>query len=183
MHRRRWNWLSKEMTTSLGRSLMSVAFRRRPAGANFNQDYGSGVIAACCLTVCASSLTTTSATTASANQDEIYVVPLAKCHLYEDANAPAYHPVRTAKRGESRRFVCGLRLLRFHLRSLWRWKYAKGIGHGPHYADVLSRYRRYTRQARQDGRTDVFSVLGYDGIPEPPQTVSARSRRYRCKTA
>jgi HK97 family phage major capsid protein len=88
MHSRRWNWLSKEMTTSWP-LINSQGIPEHAGGTNASRDYGSGVrgVLPNGLRVVVDNNVTT---TVSANQDEIYIVPSSECHLYEDANAPAY---------------------------------------------------------------------------------------------
>jgi HK97 family phage major capsid protein len=89
MHSRRWSWLSKEMTTSWP-LINSDGIPTQAAGTSGpNRDYGSGVrgVLPNGMRVVVDNNVTT---TANANQDEIYVVPSSECHLYEDANAPAY---------------------------------------------------------------------------------------------
>jgi HK97 family phage major capsid protein len=89
MHSRRWNWLSKEMTSSWP-LINSQGLPTQAGGVSGpGRDYGSGirgVLPNGIAVVVDNNVTTT----ASSNQDEIYVVPSAECHLWEAAGSPAY---------------------------------------------------------------------------------------------
>lgn len=88
MHSRRWNWLSKEMTSTWP-MINSDGLPTQASGTNANKDYGSGVRGVLpngIRVVVDNNISTT----VSANQDEIYVVPSSECHVYEDSNAPAF---------------------------------------------------------------------------------------------
>jgi HK97 family phage major capsid protein len=88
MHSRRWNWLAKEMTTSWP-LINSQGIPTQASGVNYNKNYGAGfrgVLPNGMAVVVDNNVSTV----VSANQDEVYVVPSSECHLYEDANAPAY---------------------------------------------------------------------------------------------
>ena len=66
-----------------------MVFRRRPAGSTLTRitvPDVRGVLPNGLRVIVDNNVSTV----VSANQDEIYVVPSSECHLYEDANAPAY---------------------------------------------------------------------------------------------
>ena len=87
MHSRRFNWLSKEMTSTWP-MINSQGIPTQAGGVNFNKNYGSGyrgTLPNGLAMVVDNSVTVTAGT----NQDEIYVVPSSECHLWEDPNAPA----------------------------------------------------------------------------------------------
>lgn len=89
MHSRRWYWLAKEMTSTWPLVNYQGIPPQAGATANPNSSYDSGVRGVlpnglkvvvdnnCSITV-------------STNQDEIYVVPQAECHLWEDPGQPAF---------------------------------------------------------------------------------------------
>jgi HK97 family phage major capsid protein len=88
MHSRRWNWLSKEMTSTWP-LINSQGIPEHAGGVNTNRDYGAGVRGVLpngLLVIVDNNISTT----VSANQDEIYVVPSEEAHLWEDPNAPVY---------------------------------------------------------------------------------------------
>ena len=89
MHSRRWYWLSKEMTSSWP-LINSQGIPPYAVGvADPHSAYNSGVRGVLpngMLIVVDNNVTTT----ATSNQDEIYVVPQAECHLWEDGGAPVF---------------------------------------------------------------------------------------------
>ena len=87
MHSRRWNWLSKEMTTSWP-LINSNGLPVQAAGTSNNANYGGvrGVLPNGMHVVVDNNVTTT----VSASQDEVYVIPSAEAHLFEQPNSPVY---------------------------------------------------------------------------------------------
>ena len=87
MHSRRWYWLSKEMTTSWP-LINSQGVPTQAAGVNANANYGGvrGVLPNGMRVV----VDNNCSTTVTVNQDEIYLVPSAEAHLFEEPNSPVY---------------------------------------------------------------------------------------------
>ena len=88
MHSRRWHWLSKEMTLTWP-LINSQGLPPYAGGVNTNPVYGSGfrgVLPNGIRVLVDNNVPTT----VSANQDEIYIVSSSECHVFEDANAPAF---------------------------------------------------------------------------------------------
>lgn len=88
MHSRRWHWLSKEMTSTWP-LINSQGLPPYAGGVNTNPVYGSGfrgVLPNGIRVLVDNNVPTT----VSANQDEIYIVSSSECHVFEDANAPAF---------------------------------------------------------------------------------------------
>jgi HK97 family phage major capsid protein len=86
MHSRRWAWLSKEMTSTWP-LINSQGIPEHAAGVSTNAAYGPGyrgVLPNGMRVIVDNNVPTN----ISANQDEIYVVPSAECHLWEDQGAP-----------------------------------------------------------------------------------------------
>ena len=88
MHSRRFAWLSKEMTSTWP-LINSAGVPTQAGGVNYAKDYGSG-FRGLLPNGMAIVVDNNCSTTVSTNQDEIYIVPTAECHLWEDPNAPAY---------------------------------------------------------------------------------------------
>ena len=87
MHSRRWNWLSKEMTTSWP-LINSQGIPVQAGGVSNNANYGGvrGVLPNGMRVV----VDNNCSTVVTANQDEVYVVPSAEAHLFEEPNSPVY---------------------------------------------------------------------------------------------
>src|ERR1017187_574779 len=89
MHSRRWYWLAKEMTSTWplinSQGIPPYSAGTLDPGAKYNKGI-RGVLPNGMLVVVDNNVTTT----ATSNQDEIYVVPQAECHLWEDGGAPVF---------------------------------------------------------------------------------------------
>jgi Phage capsid family len=89
MHSRRWNWLSKEMTSTWPMINNTPDLPPYASGTSNNQGYGSavrGYLPNGLAVIVDNNVSTTTNT----NQDEIYVVPSTECHLWESPGAPIY---------------------------------------------------------------------------------------------
>jgi HK97 family phage major capsid protein len=91
MHSRRWYWLSSQMSSTW--PMINWAGIPTQAGgvANPNSSYSSGPrgVLPCGLEVIVDNNIATNLG-AGTNEDELYVVPQAECHLWEDPNAPLF---------------------------------------------------------------------------------------------
>ena len=75
--------------TSTWPLINSQGIPEHAAGVNYNRDYGAGY-RGMLPNGMAIVVDNNISTVVSANQDEVYIVPTAECHLWEDPNAPAY---------------------------------------------------------------------------------------------
>src|SRR5262249_47885861 len=90
MHSRRWNWLSKEMTTSWP-LINSLGIPVQASGTNANLNYGDGIrgrLPNGMGVIVDNNIATNLG--AGTNEDEIYVVPSGECLLWELPGQPAF---------------------------------------------------------------------------------------------
>lgn len=90
MHSRRWYWLQSQMTSTWP-MIGQPGIATQAAGTNFAERYGSGargVLPNGHVVIVDNNIATNLG--AGTNEDEIYVVPSAECHLWEDPEAPLF---------------------------------------------------------------------------------------------
>ncbi|MEV4059719.1 hypothetical protein [Nonomuraea dietziae] len=98
MHSRRWYWLSSQMSTTWPMINWAGIPPQSAGTANPNSSYASGVrgVLPSGLQVVVDNNIGTGFG-AGTNEDEVYVVPNAECHLWEDDNAPLFIRAEQAK--------------------------------------------------------------------------------------
>lgn len=91
MHSRRWYWLSSQMSATWPLINWSGVPVQAAGTANSSSMYASGPrgVLPCGLEVIVDNNIATNLG-AGTNEDEVYVVPQAECHLWEDPNAPLF---------------------------------------------------------------------------------------------
>lgn len=91
MHSRRWYWLSSQMSSTWPLINWSGIPVQAGGTANSASSYGSGIrgVLPSGLQVVVDNNIATNLGTGT-NEDEVYVVPAAECHLWEDSNAPLF---------------------------------------------------------------------------------------------
>jgi hypothetical protein len=124
MHSRRFSWLSKEMTSTWP-LINSSGVPVQAGGVNYGKDYGSG-FRGLLPNGMAIVVDNNISTVVSSNQDEIYVVPTAECHLWEDPTRAGIYQMRADERNSSRSALCRLWLLRLFASADAFRRYAKG---------------------------------------------------------
>lgn len=98
MHSRRWYWLSSQMSSTWPMINWSNVPVQAAGTANSQSSYASGPrgVLPCGLEVIVDNNIVTNLG-AGTNEDELYVVPSAECHLWEDPNAPLFIRAEQAK--------------------------------------------------------------------------------------
>ncbi|MFF6825045.1 phage major capsid protein [Streptomyces longwoodensis] len=98
MHSRRWYWLSSQMAAVWPMINWSNVPVQAAGTADANSSYSSGPrgVLPCGLEVIVDNNIATNLG-AGTNEDELFVVPQAECHLWEDANAPLFIRAEQAK--------------------------------------------------------------------------------------